>query len=121
MRAATIAAPGMVRSQAHNTRPATPHRTAESRWMEPTPTTQPVIVWVVDTGMLWAVTKNRVAAAADSAATPPAGWSFVMRLPSVWTIRQPPDSVPRAMAEWAASTTHRGTSALLGTLLAAMS
>ncbi len=111
----------MVRIQAHTTRPATPQRTADSRWIEPTPTIDPVMVWVVDTGMPWAETKNRVAAAADSAATPPDGWSFVIRVPSVWTTRQPPDSVPRAMAEWAARTTHSGTSDVAATLWVAIS
>src|SRR4051794_41325025 len=106
----------MVRIQAHTTRPATPHRTAESRWIDPTPTIAPVIVWVVETGMPWAETKKRVAAAADSAATPPDGCSFVIREPRVWTTRQPPDNVPRAMAVWADSTTHRGTSEWAGTL-----
>ena len=71
--AAISAAPGMVRIQAHTTRPATPQRTADRRWMEPTPTMQPVMVCVVDTGMPLAETKNSVAAAADSAETPPAG------------------------------------------------
>src|ERR1044071_686699 len=105
----------MVRIQAQTTRPATPHRTAESRWIEPTPTIAPVMVWVVDTGIPWAETKKRVTAAADSAATPPEGASFVIRDPRVWTTRHPPDSVPRAIAPWALSTTHSGTSALAGT------
>src|ERR1051325_3644951 len=101
----------MVRIQAHTTRPATPHRTAERRWIDPTPTIAPVIVWVVDTGIPWAETKKRVAAAADSPATPPEGASFVIRDPRVWTTRHPPVRVPRAMALWALSTTHSGTSA----------
>ena len=43
-------APGIVRTQAHITRPATPQRTADRRWVVPTPTIAPEIVWVVDTG-----------------------------------------------------------------------
>src|SRR5262245_17407899 len=102
-------APWMVTTQAHTTRPATPHRTADSRRAAPTPTIPPVIVWVVDTGMPAAEVANSVTAAADSAATPPTGWSLVMREPMVFTIRHPPVSVPRAMAEGADSTTHSGT------------
>ena len=48
---ATAKAPGIVSTQAHTTRPATPHRTAESRRAAPTPTMAPVMVWVVETGM----------------------------------------------------------------------
>src|SRR5206468_12074773 len=105
-------APGMVRIHAHTTRPATPHLTAEMRWVVPTPTMAPVIVCVVDTGMpAWAV-KNRVAAAALSAHMPCTGWSRVIREPIVWTIRQPPNAVPTAMAACADSTTHSGTEAV---------
>ena len=71
----------------------------------------PVMVWVVDTGMPAAEVKNSVAAAADSAAMPPTGWSRVIFEPIVFTMRQPPVRVPRPMAVWAASTTQSGTSA----------
>src|SRR5437764_5044167 len=114
-------APGMVRIHAHTTRPATPHLTAEMRWVVPTPTMAPVIVCVVDTGMpAWAV-KNRVAAAAASALMPPTGWSFVIRAPMVWTIRHPPNAVPRAMATSAEILTHHGTPAVAGRWCSAMS
>ena len=53
--------------------------------------------------------KNSVAAAADSAATPPTGCSRVIFEPIVLTIRHPPVSVPSPMAVWAHSTTHSGT------------
>ena len=49
--AAISAAIGIVSTQAQTIRPATPHFTAESRWVEPTPTIAPVIVCVVLTGM----------------------------------------------------------------------
>ena len=78
----------------------------------------PVMVWVVDTGMPAADVKNSVAAAADSAATPPTGWSRVIFEPIVFTMRQPPVSVPRPMAVWADSTTHSGTSASVGQVAA---
>src|SRR5881392_2745344 len=99
-------APGIVRIHAHTTRPATPHRTAESRWVEPTPTMAPVIVCVVDTGIPCAAVKNSVAAAAVSALAPPTGWSFVILEPIVWTILHPPSKVPHAIAACADRTTH---------------
>lgn len=37
------------------------------------------------------------------------GLSFVSRIPIVLTMRQPPARVPRPIAAWADSTTHRGT------------
>ena len=42
-----------------------------------------------------------VSAPAVSAAKPPIGRSLVMRMPIVFTIRQPPAIVPSAMAAWA--------------------
>ena len=104
-------APGMVSTQAHTTRPATPHRTADRRRAAPTPTMAPVMVWVVDTGMPAADVANSVAAAADSAATPPDGCRRVIFEPIVFTMRHPPVSVPRPMAVCAESTTQSGTSA----------
>ena len=62
--------PGIVSTQAHTTRVATPQRTAESRRVAPTPTIAPVMVWVVDTGMPAAEVKKRVAAAADLGGDP---------------------------------------------------
>ena len=42
---------GIVKIQAQTIRPATPQRTAENRWSEPTPMMAPVMVCVVLTGM----------------------------------------------------------------------
>src|SRR5690349_17586950 len=81
---------GMVRIHAQTIRAATPQRTAESRWVAPTPTIAPVIVWVVLTGIPTNAVENKVMAPADSAQKPPTGFSLVMRDPMVWTIRQPP-------------------------------
>ena len=50
-RAATKAAAGIVRTQAQTIRPATPHFTADKRRVAPTPTIEPVIVCVVETGV----------------------------------------------------------------------
>jgi hypothetical protein len=49
-RAATSPAIGIVSTHAATMLPATPHRTAESRFVAPTPTTAEVIVWVGDQG-----------------------------------------------------------------------
>src|SRR5215216_372886 len=106
--AATKAAAGIVRIQAQTMRPATPHLTADSRRVAPTPTIDPVIVCVVETGVPVSVTYASVAAAAASAQKPPTGFSFVIRVPIVRTMRQPPDNVPNAIAACAASTTSTG-------------
>src|SRR6185436_13772250 len=106
--AATNAAAGMVRIQAQTMRPATPHFTADNLRVAPTPTIEPVIVCVVETGVPVSVTYARVNAAADSAQKPPTGFSFVMRVPIVRTMRQPPESVPNAIAACAERTTTVG-------------
>ena len=54
--AATNAAAGIVRIQAQTMRPATPHLTADKRRVAPTPTIEPVIVCVVETGVPVSVT-----------------------------------------------------------------
>src|SRR5438876_10743431 len=99
----------MVRIQAHTIRPATPHRTADSRCAAPTPEIAPVIVCVVLTGMPKYEASEMVNAAPGSAQKPPNGVSFVRRCPIVFTIRQPPAIVPEAMARLAAPTTQHGT------------
>src|SRR3954454_9999346 len=116
-----MAAPGIVNTHAHTTLRATPHRTADMRRDDPTPTMPLVIVWVVDTGIPWAEVKNSAKAAPLSAHIPPTGWRRVIFDPMVLTIRQPPVSVPRAIAVCAASTTHNGTPALSPTRLVAIS
>ena len=45
------AASGMVSTHAQTMLPATPHLTADSRRVAPTPTMAPVMVCVVETGM----------------------------------------------------------------------
>src|ERR1044072_1997722 len=106
--AATSPAAGMVRIQAQTMRPATPHFTADKRRVAPTPTIEPVIVCVVETGVPVSVTSANVKAAAVAAQNPPTGFNFVMRLPIVCTMRHPPDRVPKAIAACAASTTAIG-------------
>ena len=93
-----IAAIGIVRIQAHTIRPATPHRTDEMRCAAPTPLIEPVIVCVVETGIPKCEAMKIAAAPPVSAQKPPYGLRRVMRWPIVFTIRHPPNSVPRAMA-----------------------
>ncbi|MCY1212276.1 hypothetical protein D3C87_801290 [compost metagenome] len=88
----------MVRTQAQTMFPATPQRTALARCVAPTPTMAPVMVCVVDTGMPSAVARNRVSAPPVSAQKPPTGLSLVIFWPMVFTMRQPPNMVPSAMA-----------------------
>ena len=48
--AAASPAPGKVSTQAPTMLPATPQRTAERRFVEPTPMIADVMVWVVEIG-----------------------------------------------------------------------
>ena len=102
------AAPGMVSSQAHTIWPATPHRTADKRRVEPTPTIAPVMAWVVLTGMPRIVASRMADAAPVSAANPCTGCNFVIFDPIVWMMRHPPDRVPSPIAACAARMTQNG-------------
>ena len=99
MPAAIRAEMGMVITQAQMMLMVNPQRTAESLFVKPTPMIEPVMVWVVETGMPKYWVKNKVSAPAVSALTPSSGVILVIREPIVLTIRQPPDMVPRAIAE----------------------
>ena len=77
-RAAKDPAIGIVNTQAQMMRRATPHRTAESLFVAPTPMMAPVIVCVVETAIPARVAPNSVSAPAVSALNPPKGWSFVI-------------------------------------------
>src|SRR5215207_8577604 len=111
--AAIIAAIGIVNTHAQTILPATPHLTAENRLAEPTPTIDPVIVCVVETGMPKYVAPNNVIAPAVSAQKPPTGWSLTIFVPIVLTMRQPPERVPNPIAACAESTTQSGMSGSL--------
>src|SRR4029079_17302871 len=102
-------AQGIVRIQAQTIWPATPQRTADSRRVAPTPTIAPVIAWVVLTGTPSWVAVSSANAAPVSAANPPTGCSLVIFAPIVWMIRQPPASVPNAIAACAERITQNGT------------
>src|SRR5215467_13629457 len=73
---------------------ATFQRTAEALRAAPTPTTEPVTVCVVETGMPRKVAANSMIAPAAEAQQP---WTGVIRVilePTVRTIRQPPPACP---------------------------
>lgn len=97
---ATRAEAGIVIIHAQTIRAAMPHFMPESFVVAPTPTIDPAMVWVVETGMPAWVAKKRVKAPAASAQKPPTGLSLVIFMPIVLTIRQPPNAVPKAIARW---------------------
>ena len=88
---------------------ATLQRTADTFRAAPTPMIAPVMVWVVETGMPSQVATNSVIAPPVSAQKPCTGVSRVIFEPMVFTMRQPPISVPSPIAAWHASTTQNGT------------
>ncbi len=83
MRAESKLERGIVRTQAHRIRRATPQRTALKRRMDPTPMMAPVMVCVVLTGIPPAALAKMAIAPALSAQNPPTGCSLVIRLPMV--------------------------------------
>ena len=95
-------------THAHTIWRATPHRTADTRRVEPTPTIAPVIAWVVLTGTPKCVAVRSAIAAPVSAANPLTGCSLVIFDPIVWMMRHPPASVPSAIAACAIRITQNG-------------
>src|SRR5688572_11263580 len=107
--AETIPAAGIVKTHATTMLRATPQRTAERVCKLPTPIMDPVIVCVVDTGMPSSVAVNSAIALDVSAQNPPTGLSFVIFIPMVLTMRQPPNAVPSAITKLQLMTTQHGT------------
>ena len=104
---------GIVSTQAHTMSVAIPQRTALKRLMLPTPAMAPAITCVVETGKC-SLVENRIdIAAALSAQKPLRGLRRVSRPPMVWTMRQPPDMVPRPIAALAERITQTGTRKVL--------
>lgn len=89
---------GIVNIHAQSRFTVTPHLTAEILRVAPTPMIEPVMVWVVLTGILNDSVRNKVIAPAVSAATPSKGVTLVILVPIVFTIFQPPLMVPSPMA-----------------------
>src|SRR6185312_13743234 len=100
----------MVRTQAQAIRAVTPQRTAETRWLEPTPMIAPLITCVVETGRPRCEAARIVAAAEVSAANPWIGFRSMIFVPIVLIIRTPPDIVPAPIATAQAAITQVGTS-----------
>ena len=96
---ATAALTGIVRTQAHMIRTVTPHRTAETRRLEPTPMIAPLITCVVETGSPRCEAARIVTAALVSAANPSIGFSSMIFVPIVLMIRTPPAIVPAPIAD----------------------
>src|SRR5438067_781197 len=107
--ALVAAATGMVSTQATSMLRATPHRTADTRFDAPTPMMLDAITWVVLTGAFSQVATRITALAAVSAANPLIGRSLMIRCPTVFMIRHPPDAVPRAIAVAQLTITQYGT------------
>ena len=94
-----IAETGIVITQAQIILIVRPQRTADKRFVKPTPIIDPVMVCVVETGIPKYWVKNKVRAPAVSALTPSRGVILVILEPIVLTIFHPPDMVPNAIAE----------------------
>jgi hypothetical protein len=80
--AARRAPTGMVKSQAHYQLSVTP----QTLFVTPTPIIEPVIVCVVETGIIKCSVKNKVKAPADSATTPSKAFTLVILEPIDCTI-----------------------------------
>ena len=99
----------MVSTQAQAIRAVIPHRTAETRWLEPTPMIAPLITCVVETGSPRCEAARMVTAALVSAANPWIGFRSMIFVPIVLMIRTPPTIVPAPIAVAQATMTQSGT------------
>lgn len=81
---------GIVITQATNILPASPHFTAVSLWVEPTPIILPAIVWVVLMGIPNTDANMIDKPAEVSAENPEIGLSFVTLCPIVSMTFHPP-------------------------------
>src|SRR5690554_1857261 len=88
---------GIVKTQAHSREIVTPQRTADTRLVIPTPIIEPVLLWVVETGIPKSSETYNETAPAVSAATPSNGVTLVILVRIVLTILQPPLIVPKAI------------------------
>lgn len=71
------------------------------------------MVCVVETGTPKLVARNKAIAPLAEAQNPLTGLSLVMRMPMVFTMRQPPNNVPRPIAVWPARITQKGSESSL--------
>src|SRR6266568_7493968 len=105
----TAADAGIVMIHAHTMRRATPHRTAERRFVAPTPMIADAITWVVLTGMPARAVLARAMPPPVSAEKPCHGRRAVTRCDIVRTIRHPPKNVPNEIEACAPRMTQNGT------------
>src|SRR3954451_20658379 len=103
-----MAAAGIVSTHAVAMLPATPHSTADSRRVAPTPITDDVMMCVVDTGRPYDAVANSTPDATVWDAKPAAGSILMTLRPKVRMIRQPPEYVPSEIAVAAERITHSG-------------
>src|SRR2546428_1134071 len=87
---------GIVMIHAQTIRRATPHRTADRRFVAPTPIIAEAITWVVLTGMPARAVLASAIPRAASAEKPCHGRSAVARFDIVRTIRELPNNVQSA-------------------------
>ena len=92
---AAIPAAGIVSNQDKKIRLMTGQWVPPKPFTRPTPAMDPVTVCVVDTGIPYSVATKMMLAALASALQPLKGLRWVMLVPIVCTIRQPPKRVPR--------------------------
>ena len=105
---AIAALAGMVIIQAYTMRFPTPHLTADSLLVAPTPIIEPAIAWVVLTGIPNNAIDVKMAPPPVSAQNPWYGFRSVIRKAIVLIIRHPPTNVPREMADAATIITGIG-------------
>ena len=75
----------MVRTHAQSKLTVMHHLTAETLFVKPTPIIEPVIVWVVETGIPKCSVRKSVIAPAVSALTPSSGVTLVILVPVSYT------------------------------------
>jgi len=96
--ALTMAAAGIVNTQAATMRIAVSHFMPAKLCTEPTPIIDPEMVCVVEIGIPKYVAKKMEHDPANSAQKPCTGFNLVNFIPIVFTIFQPPIIVPTAIA-----------------------
>src|SRR5512135_24977 len=106
---ASTAQAGSVKTQAMTILPATPHLTADSRFVAPTPMIVEEMIWVVERGSPILEAISITVAADASAAKPWIGLRWTRRTPSVLMTLHPPMAVPSAIADAQSNITHTGT------------
>ena len=94
IRAPIKAETGIVNIHAHIMFRAIYHLTEVALLVKPTPTIDPTMTWVVDTGIPNNEQNKMVAMPEVSAQKPFTGFNFVIFIPTVFTTRQPPNKVP---------------------------